>query len=256
MRVTLLQTDIAWADPQENIRRAEALINRTDSDTSLYVLPEMWATGFATSPEGVAEEESSSEALEWMRHTACQRQCAISGSLAVHLADGTYRNRHYFVTPSATSFYDKHHLFTHGHEDHYYTAGSQAVTVEWQGWKWLLLTCYDLRFPVFSRYGRAGLYDGIILAANWPERRQSAWEVLTRARAMENQCFVLAVNRVGHDDVTAYAGGSVVIDPIGRIIADAGQNGANTATALPDIHELRSMRQRFRVLADRDQSLS
>ena len=252
MKVTLLQTDIAWADPQENIRRVEAMIAHTDEDTSLYVLPEMWATGFAISPEGIAEEEASSEALAWMRQTALDRDCAISGSLAVHLTDGTFRNRHYFVTPTGTSFYDKHHLFTHGHEDRCYTAGSQAVVVEWQGWKWLLLTCYDLRFPVFSRYGRAGLYDGIILVANWPEQRQPAWEVLTRARAMENQCYVLAVNRAGSDPVTTYVGGSMVIDPIGRIVAEAEAGRPSIVTAQPDIEKLRSMRQRFRVLSDRD----
>ena len=252
MKVNLLQTDIAWADPQENIHRVEAMIAHTDEDTSLYVLPEMWATGFAISPEGIAEEEASSEALAWMRQTAIDRDCAISGSLAVHLTDGTFRNRHYFVTPTGTSFYDKRHLFTHGHEDRCYTAGSQAVVVEWQGWKWLLLTCYDLRFPVFSRYGRAGLYDGIILVANWPEQRQSAWEVLTRARAMENQCYVLAVNRAGSDPVTTYVGGSMVIDPIGRIVAEAEAGRPSIVTAQPDIEKLRLMRHRFRVLSDRD----
>jgi predicted amidohydrolase len=115
-----------------------------------------------------------------------------------------------------------------------------------------LLTCYDLRFPVFSRYGRAGLYDGIILVANWPEQRQPAWEVLTRARAMENQCYVLAVNRAGSDPVTTYVGGSMVKDPIGRIVTEAEAGRPSTVTAQPDIEKLRSMRQRFRVLSDRD----
>lgn len=251
MKITLLQTDIAWCNPQENIRRVEALMDGTDA-SDLFVLPEMWATGFVIDPVGVAEDEDKSVALQWMQQTAQQRGCALSGSLAIRVADGSYRNRHYFVTPESLYYYDKHHLFSHGHEDQAYTAGQDAVIVEWKGWRWLLLTCYDLRFPVFSRYGVAGEYDGIILVANWPERRQEAWNVLSRARAMENQCYVVAVNRVGDDPVTHYIGGSMVIDPIGRVMETIKTATSGTAVAEPDLAVLQSMRQRFRVLADRD----
>ena len=195
MRISILQTDIVWASPRANITRVEALMAQAGA-ADLYVLPEMWATGFATEPEGIAEEEPQSLTLAWMRKTARERNCAVSGSLAVRTADGAYRNRHYFVTPDACSFYDKRHLFTYGHEDLHFKAGQEAVIVEWKGWRLLLQTCYDLRFPCFSRYGRgcasspqAGaqlIYDAIVYVANWPEKRQLAWDTLVRARAMEN----------------------------------------------------------------------
>jgi len=250
MKTTLLQTDIVWACPDESIKHAEALIAQSEA-SDLYVLPEMWATGFAVRPDGIAEAEASSVALTWMKRTATERCCAVSGSLAVRLSDGTYRNRHYFVTPDAVYFYDKHHLFRHGHEDEHFTPGNEAVVVEWQGWRLLLQTCYDLRFPVFSRYGMAGEYDAIVYVANWPAKRQLAWDTLIRARAIENQCYVLAVNRVGDDPACHYAGGSAVIDPVGRIVAECPQ-GEHPATADISIEKLREMRSHFRVLDDRD----
>ena len=250
MNVSLLQMDIDWASPSENIRRAEELISTADSNTDLYVLPEMWATGFAMEPEGIAEEEASSEALGWMRQTARQRSCAVSGSLAVKVADGTFRNRHYFVTPDATFHYDKHHLFSHGHENKHYTCGDRPVIVSWQGVRILLLTCYDLRFPVFSRYGRAGEYDVILCVANWPAKRQQAWHVLTRARAIENQCYLVAVNRVGNDPACAYSGGSLVADPKGDAITLA--DSQRTLSIDLNMERLQAMRHSFRVLDDRD----
>ena len=250
MKITLLQTDIRWASPEENIRRAEEMIDRS-GHADLYVLPEMWATGFATEPEGIAEEESTAVSLAWMKETACKHDCAISGSLAIRDAEGNYRNRHYFVTPEQVTSYDKRHLFTHGHEDEHYTRGERAVIAEWKGWRLLMQTCYDLRFPIFSRYGLAGEYDAIIYVANWPEKRQLAWETLTRARAIENQCFVIAVNRVGDDEKCHYAGGSVVVDPIGHSICTAQTEEQSVCTEL-NMERLCQMRQRFQVLDDRD----
>lgn len=250
MVISLLQTDINWAKPEENICKAEQLMAECE-DSDLYVLPEMWATGFATKPEGIAEEEQTSQALAWMRQTAARKHCAISGSLAIRLQDGSYRNRHYFVTPDEVSFYDKRHLFSHGHEDEHYTRGSHAVIAEWQGWRFQLQTCYDLRFPVFSRYGKAGEYDAIIYVANWPESRQLAWDTLIRARAIENQCYMVAVNRVGDDSKCHYVGGSAVIDPIGRTVAGC-PLGEHPATVELSIEKLREMRSHFRVLDDRD----
>ena len=264
MKIALLQTDIAWAAAEENIRRVKAMMELTEA-ADLYVLPEMWATGFAVEAEGIAEVEADSVALAWMKQTAREKGCALSGSLAVRTADGSFRNRHYFVSPSSTVFYDKHHLFTYGHEDEHFSRGTEAVIAQWQGWRILLQTCYDLRFPVFSRYGRSlpqplqkegsmgnGLYyDAIIYVANWPQKRQLAWDTLVRARAIENQCYVIAVNRVGDDPACTYAGGSVVIDPIGRTMAEC-PHGKHSATAEINIEKLRDMRSRFRVLDDRD----
>lgn len=255
MKVVLLQTDIVWAHPVANISRAELLMQDVPA-ADLYVLPEMWATGFATQPKGIAEDEQTALSLAWMKQTAAVRQCAISGSLAVRTSDGKYHNRHYFVTPDGVAAYDKHHLFTHGHENEHYEPGRQPVIVSWKGFRLLLLTCYDLRFPVWSRWGRAGEYDAILLVANWPQKRQPAWEVLTCARAIENQSYVVAVNRVGTDGMgIAYEGGSQVIDPVGRVLTVGKKNVEQALTAVLDMEKLLKMRQHFRVLDDRDQSI-
>ena len=242
MRIALLEMDIAWGRPEENILTAERLMKERGA-ADLYILPEMWATGFAVEPEGMVEDESTSIALSWMKQTARERHCALSGSLAVKVGDD-YRNRHYFVTPDAVSFYDKRHLFSYGREHLKYTRGEQAVIVDCKGFRLLLQTCYDLRFPVFSRYGRAGEYDAIIYVANWPEKRQMIWNTLIRARAIENQCFVMAVNRTGQDPVSVYAGGSAIIDPVG--------NTVNGFSAEISIDVLNQIRNRYRFLDDRD----
>ena len=162
MKVTAIPLDIAWAAPEKNIIQAQQMIQQVPL-SDLYVLPEMWATGFAIEPDGIAEDESRSKALSWMRDFAQINGCAISGSLAVKTSDGTYRNRHYFVTPNNVIFYDKHHLFKHAREHLFYSPGDKPVIAVWQGVRFLLQTCYDLRFPVFSRYGKAGKYDVINL---------------------------------------------------------------------------------------------
>ena len=253
MKVSLLQTDIAWGDIPENIRRAEELMSVSDG-SDLYVLPEMWSTGFATLPEGIAHQEEHNDALRWMRQKATERQCAICGSLAVHLNDGTFRNRHYFVDGRNHQevFYDKHHLFTYGGENKYYTAGQQHTIVEYEGFRILLLTCYDLRFPCWSRYADDRAYDTIVVVANWPESRQSAWHILTRARAIENQAYLVGVNRVGDDEYSHYVGASCVIDPIGRTLGQCRQNQTEVLTVDLSLEELHRRRSKFRVLEDRD----
>lgn len=253
MTVTLLQTDIWWAAPDANIREATLLLD-SQPGSDLYVLPEMWSTGFATEPHGIAADESSSEALRWMQHEAARRRCALCGSLAVRLADGTFRNRHYFADGRTGSLhhYDKHHLFTYGHEDRYYTPGQAHTVVSYGGFRLLLLTCYDLRFPLWSRYANDLQYDAIVLVANWPQARQSAWQLLTRARAIENECYVVAVNRVGDDHFGHYAGGSCVIDSYGKTVARCRQHAHQAVTCQLDLAELQRRRQKFRVLDDRD----
>ena len=251
MKIALLQLDIQWGCPAENIRRADRLIE-SHPDMQLYVLPEMWSTGFNVNPVGYAEDEQTSVSLQWMRETARKQNCALCGSLAVRTAEGEYRNRLYFVTPEQTSFYDKRHLFTYGGEDEYFTAGQQQVVVEWLGVRFLLLVCYDLRFPVWSRYGRAGEYDAIIYVANWPQSRQQAWNVLTHARAIENQSYVIAVNRVGDAPGIRYQGGSMLIDPIGRTVAVCTENTEQLLEVTLSIEKLLEARRRFKVLNDRD----
>lgn len=253
MRVTLLQMDICWGDASANIRQAEALMNDSE-DSDLYVLPEMWSTGFATQPEELAHDVNHNEALQWMRSVAANRRCAISGSLAVHIEDGSYRNRHYFVDGRNQQeiFYDKHHLFTYGGENKYYTAGQRHTIVHYEGFRILLLTCYDLRFPCWSRYADGLEYDMIIVVANWPQSRQSAWHLLTRARAIENQSYLIGVNRVGDDDYSHYVGTSCAIDPVGKTIAQCHFDQMDALSVELSLADLRHRREKFRVLDDRD----
>lgn len=250
MKVTIFQTDVKWASPDENVENVQRIFDE-NADSDLYVLPEMWATGFATEPHDIAEN-TDSIALRWMRETSRDRLCAISGSLLIRTDDGLYRNRHYFVTPEETFFYDKHHLFTYGHEDDFITPGDDHVIATWQGRRFLLLTCYDLRFPMWARYGRAGEYDAIIVSANWPEKRQQAWRILTRARAIENQCYLIGSNRVGDDNFCHYIGESVVCDTKGEAILTCEAEKQEAKSVMLDFTSLDYIRSRFRVLDDRD----
>ena len=253
MKVVMLQTNISWANPDENIRQAQQLMDEAP-DGDLYVLPEMWSTGFATEPEGIAAEEADNAALKWMLQTAKERQCAISGSLAVKAEDESFRNRHYFIDGRAgkTYFYDKHHLFSYGGEHLAYTPGQAHTIVNYMGWRLLLLTCYDLRFPCWSRYADGLEYDAVICVANWPSSRQSAWQLLNRARAIENQCYMIGVNRVGDDQRCHYIGASAVIDVTGRTVAQCRLGVPQALTCDIQLEELQRRRTKFRVLDDRD----
>ena len=217
MKVTILQLDIAWGQPEENIRRAEALMAQ-QPDSDLYVLPEMWSTGFATEPAHIAEDESTSVSLQWMKSTARQFQCAICGSLAIKTANGVYKNRHYFVNGRMgyVSCYDKHHLFRYGGEDRFYEPGEEHTVVEYMGFRILLLTCYE------------------------------------RARAIENQAYLIGCNRVGDDAYSHYRGMSAMISPIGKTLVACSANKPSTASFSLNLEELRQKREKFKVLQDRD----
>ena len=251
MKVTVLQLNTEWGSAAQNIERAERLIAQSPG-SDLYVLPEMWSTGFAIEPSGIAEDEADSIALQWMRKAAREHQCAICGSLAIK--SGGYRNRHYFIDgrSGTEQYYDKHHLFSYGHEDQYYTPGAGHAIVEYCGFRLLLLTCYDLRFPVWARDSDHLQYDAIICVANWPESRQNAWQVLTRARAIENQAYFIACNRVGSDATCQYRGQSAVISPIGKTLASCRPNVEESATACLTLESLHHLREKFPVLGERD----
>ncbi len=248
MRVTILQRDIKWGDPKTNIERASEAIDR-NAGADLYVLPEMFSTGFCTSPEGIAEGIDS-DTLQWMIRKSAQTNAAIAGSVAV--TDGVrYFNRFYFVKPSGeVVWYDKKHLFTYGGEHLRFTAGAERIVVEWRGVRFLLEVCYDLRFPIWSR--NRGDYDMILYVASWPTPRVAAWSALLVARAIENQCYVAGVNRVGEDPSCNYCGGSALIDPYGKTIASCADNCECEASAEINMEELEAFRQKFPVLNDAD----
>lgn len=257
MVITLLQQDIVWGDPEANQKAAEgAILSAAKSD--LYVLPEMWSTGFATDPDGIAEKDESS--LNWMKQMANRLDAAIAGSVASEVG-GRFYNRFYFVKPASSEdfdneaeHYDKHHLFTYGNEQLHYTAGERRTSVEWRGVRFLLQVCYDLRFPIFARNCAEGpdAYDVALYVASWPKSRRAPWDSLLRARAIENQCYVCGVNRVGADPVCQYDGGTVVIDAYGSTVAACPDGEASSITVELDMDRLNAFRHKFPVLFDRD----
>lgn len=256
MKISLIQTDIQWADPIANQKAVEsALINiSTQEDTmpDLCVLPEMWSTGFATDPAGIAEEMTGSSSLQWMQQMASKYNMALCGSIAIH-HEGNYYNRFFFVKPDGSyEYYDKRHLFTYGHEDETYTPGKERVVIEWGGVRFLLQVCYDLRFPCFSRNNDDTPYDCIIYVASWPESRRKVWELLLHARAIENQSFVIGVNRIGDDNLCHYNGGTMLIDAYGKDVVKAEDDKPSVITATLDLERLAGFRKKFPVLNDAD----
>ena len=248
MKITLLQTEISWNDPETNRRRAEGMMRKAEK-SDVYVLPEMFSTGFATQPEGIAEEDEGS--LRWMMKMAKELDAAVVGSITTKVEEGVFCNRMYFVKPDGmVSFYDKRHLFSYAGEEKRYRAGKERKVVEFRGVRFLLQVCYDLRFPVWSR--NKGDYDCAIYVANWPQSRIEAWNTLLKARAIENQTYVCGVNRVGNDDACQYVGGTQLIDPYGRVAARCEDNREGTVTVELNMEKLREFREKFTVLKDED----
>lgn len=252
MKLCLLQTDIDWNDPFQNIINMECLL-AAHPMSDFYVLPEMWCTGFNMQPD--ADTAEAGEAgLVRMEYIARQLNVTMAGSLPLRTPDGCgFTNTFILATPDKTYRYDKYHLFTYGGEQRAYTAGSQRVVVEVKGWRVLLQVCYDLRFPVFSR-SRSGDYDLILYVANWPASRQGAWDTLLRARAIENLAYVVGVNRVGTDPACTYGGGSAVISPRGETLVSLGNKEAVGAITLGDDDKdaLDRFRKKFPALDDAD----
>lgn len=254
MKVAVLQTDIAWQHPADNYRRVEQMLSSISGE-SLCLLPEMWTTGFVVEPDGVAEMEGPT--LEWMKTKAKEYGTALCGTVAVcHADEGSdagrkYFNRMYFVEPGGKVWhYDKRHLFGMGGEKTSYTAGNERVVVAYRGWRFLLLTCYDLRFPIWSR--NRGDYDAILIAANWPASRRKVWDILLKARAIENQCYVVAAGRVGSDPQARYDGGSCIINPKGQLLAGAEDGKEQAITAKIDAEAKQKFIHRFNTLEDAD----
>jgi len=247
VKVSIIQHDIVWGNPAENRLRLQQQIE-AQPGADLYVLTEMWSTGFAINPEGVAERDEAS--LQWMKDMAVQQQAAIAGSLAIE-QDGSFHNRLYFVKPDGeVEYYDKRHLFSYGGEDKYYSPGTERVVVEWKGVRFLLTVCYDLRFPVWMRWSDD--YDAILCVANWPTVRIDSWQTLLRARAIENQCYVVGVNRVGKDPNCDYCGCSAIINPYGQTIAECEKDKECSMEAVFDMEKLNAYRAKFPALKEKD----
>ena len=253
MKVCLIQHDIAWGDPQANCVHLDGLLAAAPQ-ADLYVLPEMFTTGFATLPDATVEHDPSA-GLRWMQAKAEQLHAAVAGSIALEIpvqaGDVTCVNRFYFVRPDGSyEQYDKRHLFGYGGEGERFSAGGERVVVKYLGVRFLLAVCYDLRFPVWLR--NRGDYDAILLVASWPEVRRFAWDTLARARAIENACYVAAVNRVGEDPACKYNGGTALIGPYGETVAEAEDGREGIVCSEIDLGHLTSYRVKFPVLEDAD----
>jgi predicted amidohydrolase len=219
LRIALLQPDIHWKGPEKNRAMFDELLAAHAGKADVFVLPEMFTTGFVPDPASVAEEFHG-PTFEWMKNSAARFGCAIAGSIVVS-ENEKYFNRFIWMNPDGSHYsYDKRHLFSLGNENLAYSAGKEQVIFEYKGWKIKPLICYDLRFPVWARnsftQGEFG-YDILLLTANWPASRKLHWRQLILARAIENQCYVVGVNRRGKDgNGWQYAGGSTLATPDGK----------------------------------------
>ncbi|MBK9175173.1 MAG: amidohydrolase [Flavobacteriales bacterium] len=250
LRITLVQSMLHWEDAAANRAMFGEKIATLMGNTDLIVLPEMFTTGFSMRSVELAEPMDG-PTVSWMKEQAKATGAALYGS-AIITEGGKCFNRGLFVTPEGqVTTYDKRHLFRFANETDHFAPGANRVVMEWGGWRILLQVCFDLRFPVFSR--NRGDYDAILYVANWPEARRYPWSQLLIARAIENQCYVTGVNRVGMDGKGIhYSGDSVVIDPRGQAIASVEPSHEGLATVSLDWNALEEFREKFPVAKEAD----
>lgn len=254
--------DIAWRNKQENLRWVCQQLQQLSGTTEIVVLPEMFSTGFSMHPASLAEVNEG-ETITALQEWAREFNLAIAGSFIAKEEtaaednaaedNAVYYNRAFFISPeSEVCFRDKHHLFRMGGEHRVYQPGKSREIIHYRGWRILLQVCYDLRFPVWSRC-RDNEYDLLIYVANWPEARQTAWDTLLRARAIENLCYVAGCNRVGEDGGGMHhAGGSAIVDFKGEYLASFTKNEEGMATATLFLDAVNSFRERFPAFQDAD----
>ena len=249
MKIALFQAPLVWENPIANRKYFEAKIKALAENVDLIVLPEMFTSGFTMNPKAVAETMQG-DTIVWLKNLAKAKNAAITGSLVME-ENGHFFNRLVFVFPSgAIQKYDKKHLFTLAGEDKIYTAGTEKLIVDYMGFKICPLICYDLRFPVFARNTED--YDVLIYVANWPKIRINAWDSLLKARAIENMCYTIGVNRIGEDaNQHEYIGHSQVIDFLGNYDIEPQEIEDIFITTL-DKKKLLETRQKFGFLNDRD----
>ena len=246
MKVALLQPKTIDLSPEQNRLTFERLMEGVKCD--LVLLPEMFSTGYKIDSESIAEP-TEGPTLAWMKALAQRHNCAVVGTVAVEQR-GKFFNRLYFCLPSGEEYhYDKHHLFTFAGEERTFSAGKERIIVEWRGVRILPLVCYDLRFPVWSYL--PGKVDLILYSASWAASRIGAWDTLLPARAVENQAWVVGVNRIGREPDLEYSGDSAIIDHLGRTVVDAEDRECLEVAEL-NVEDIARFRERFNVSCDRD----
>lgn len=261
LTITLIQPDLVWENKEANLIMLAQKIEGIKEKTELIILPEMFTTGFSMKPEELAESMDG-PAINWMKQIAADKKVILTGSLMIE-EEGRYFNRLILMLPNQQYvYYDKRHLFAYANEHQHYTAGSKRLIASVNGWKLNLQVCYDLRFPVWARQSlpiaspgekeRVPEYDILVYVANWPERRNTAWKTLLRARAIENQSFVVGVNRVGTDgNGIFHSGDSSIIDPLGEILYEKSMHeDVFTYTLQKD--KMEEIRSRFPFWKDAD----
>ncbi len=253
---TLIQTALYWETKQANLQMLEEKIASIGEKTQVVVLPEMFSTGFSMKPEVLAEPMSG-ETVAWMSRIAAEKKIILAGSVIIE-EEGVYYNRFIWMLPTGEyGYYDKRHRFAFAGEDQHYTAGTNRFIASANGFKINLLVCYDLRFPVWARQQfdeeQNFEYDILIYVANWPERRNTAWKTLLQARAIENQCYVIGVNRVGNDGNEIYhSGDSMVISPLGEILYHK-VHDEDIFTITLKKEDLQTVREKFQFWQDADE---
>jgi len=250
IQLALIQTTLVWEDPKANFDHFEALFEQA-SDADLIILPEMFSTGFSMNSKGLAEPVSG-QTVTWLQRKALELDSTLTGSFIAE-DNGLCYNRGFWVAPrSAPRFYDKRHLFRMSGEHKHYSPGNDRQQFELRGFNICLQICYDLRFPVFSRnIGNA--YDLLIYVANWPAARRTQWRTLLQARAIENQSFVVGLNRIGEDgNGIQYAGDSLVVCPEGDLLLDTESRDGVFLSTL-ELEPMQAYRKRFPAWMDQDQ---
>ena len=256
LNITIIQANLHWEDKAANLKMFEEKINSIKEKAEIVVLPEMFSTGFSMNPIKLGEKMDG-PTVAWMKSLAAKKRIILTGSLIIE-DEGKYYNRLIWMLPNGQyGYYDKRHLFAYATEDEYYSPGNKRLIASVKGWKINLLVCYDLRFPVWARQsndesGNAE-YDLLVYVANWPEKRVHAWKTLLQARAIENQCFVVGVNRVGEDaNGHRYSGESMIVDPMGEVLYTKA-NEEDVITMTLDKSKLEEVRKKLPFLKDADE---
>jgi omega-amidase len=263
LKITIIQSDLHWESIDENLKMFSQKISSIKEETDIIVLPEMFSTGFTMNNKTMGEKMDG-KAVAWMKKMAKEKNCVITGSVIIE-ENEKYFNRLIWMRADGTfETYDKRHLFRYANEQDHYTAGNKKLIVELKGWKICPLVCYDLRFPVWIRnqwkkdystpLGMTAEYDLLLFVANWPERRNHPWKTLLMARAMENQAYVVGVNRIGNDCNNVYhSGDSVALNFKGEVISKTKANEESIETITISEKNLNEWRKIFPAWMDADQ---
>ena len=258
---TIVQTQLHWEDKAANLQMLEGKISNIREKTEIVILPEMFSTGFSMKPEELAETMDG-QTIAWMKRISREKKIILTGSVIVQ-ENEKYVNRLVWMLPNGQmGLYDKKHLFAYANEHQHYTRGNKRLIASVKGWKINLLVCYDLRFPVWSRQAHKSVgekqaleYDVLIYVANWPEKRSHMWKTLLQARAIENQCYCIGVNRVGNDGNNNYhSGDSMVVNPLGEVLYQKSHD-EDIYTITLQKEELETIREKMPFWKDADSFL-